>query len=80
MLDNSGFFFFFVCLADVVEFFFGVPAEPSAFANTPAIFFRPPPFFFIDEDGNENGSLEILAMMERAVAMRYLSRATNRSG
>ena len=70
MLDNSRGFFFFVCLADVVVFFFGVPAEPSAFANTPATFFRPPPFFFIDEDGGENGSLEVLAMMERAAAMR----------
>ena len=60
MSDNSGGFFFFVCLADVVAFFFGVvPAEPSAFANTPATFFRPPPFVFIDEDGGENGSLEV---------------------
>ena len=66
MLDNSGGFFIFVCLADVVVFFFGVPAEPSAFANTPATFFRPPPFVFIDEDGGENGSLEVLAMMEKS--------------
>ena len=70
MSDNSGRLLFFVCLADVVVFFFGVPAEPSAFANTPATFFRPPPFFFIDEDGGENGSLEVLAMMEMAAAMR----------
>ncbi len=57
MSDNSG-GLFFVYLADVVVFFFEVPAEPSAFANTPATFFRPPPFFFIgaDEDGSENGS------------------------
>ena len=71
MLDNSGRLLFFDCLADVVAFFFGVvPAEPSAFADSPATFFRPPPFFFIDEDGGENGSLEVLAMMERAAAMR----------
>ncbi len=66
MPDNSGGLFFFVYLADVVVFFFGVPAEPSAFANTPATFFCPPPFFFIDEDRGENGSLEVLAMMEKS--------------
>ena len=66
MLDNSGGFFFFVCLADVVVFFYGVPAEPSAFADTPTTFFRPPPFVFVDEDGGENGSLEVLAMMEKS--------------
>jgi len=52
-------------LADVV-FFFGVPAEPAAFAtgDTPTAFFRPPPFFFIgaDEGGGENESLEVFAM------------------
>ena len=53
-------------MADVVVFFFGVPAEPSAFTDSPATFFRPPPFFFIDEDGGENGSLEVLAMMEKS--------------
>ena len=68
MSDNSGGFFFFVCLADVVAFFFGVvPAEPTAFTDTPATFFRPrPPLFFIDEDGGENGSLEVFAMMEKS--------------
>ncbi len=49
--------------------FFGVPAEPAAFAtaDTPAAFFRPPPFFFIgaDEGGGENGSLEVLAMRDK---------------
>ena len=67
MSDNSGGLFFF-CLADVVVFFFGVPAEPSAFADTPAAFFRPPPFFFIgaDEDGSENGSLEVFAMRDKS--------------
>jgi hypothetical protein len=64
--DNSGGFFFFVCLADVVVFFFWVPAEPSAFSNTPATFFPPPLFFFIDEDRGENGSLGVLAMMEKS--------------
>jgi hypothetical protein len=46
----------------------GVPAEPSAFADTPATFFHPPPFFFIgaDEDGGENGSLEVFAMREKS--------------
>jgi hypothetical protein len=57
----------FFCLADVV-FFFGVPAEPAAFAteDTPAAFFYPPPFFFIgaDEGGGENGSLEVFAMRD----------------
>ena len=52
-------------MADVV-FFFGVPAEPAAFAmvDTPTAFFRPPPFFFIgaDEGGGENGSLEVFDM------------------
>ena len=67
MSDNSGGLFFF-CLADVVVFFFGVIAEPSAFADTPAAFFRPPPFFFIgaDEDGSENGSLEVFAMRDKS--------------
>ena len=66
MSDNSGGLFFF-CLADVVVFFFGEPAEPSVFADTPAAFFRPPPFFFIgaDEDGSENGSLEVFAMRDK---------------
>ena len=67
MSDNSGGLFFF-CLADVVVFFFGVPAEPSAFANTPATFFRPSPFFFIgaDDDGGEFGSLEVFVMREKS--------------
>jgi len=56
-------------LSDVF-FFFGVPAEPEAFAtvaDTPAAFFRPPPFFFIgvDEGGGENGSLEVFAMRDK---------------
>ena len=51
-------------------FFFGVPAEPAAFAtvaDTPAAFFRPSPFFFIgvDEGGGENGSLEVFAMRDK---------------
>ena len=71
MSDNSGGGWFFFCLAeDVVVFFvfFGVPAEQSAFADTPAAFFRPPPFFFIgaDEDGSENGSLEVFAMRDKS--------------
>ncbi len=67
MSDNLGALFFF-CLADVVVFFFGVPAKPSAFADTPAAFFCPPPFFLIgaDEDGSENGSLEVFAMRDRS--------------
>jgi hypothetical protein len=68
MSVKSGGLFFF-CLADVVVFFFGVPAEPSAFADTPAAFFRSPPFFFIggaDEDGSENGSLEVFAMRHKS--------------
>ena len=68
MSDNSGGGLLFLCLADVVVFFFGVPAEPSAFANTPAAFFRPPPFFFIgaEEGGGENGSLEVFAMRDKS--------------
>ena len=68
MSDNSGGLIFF-CLADVVVFFFGVPgAEPSAFADSPAAFFCPPPFFLIgaDEDGSENGSLEVFAMGDKS--------------
>jgi hypothetical protein len=68
MSDNSG-GMFFLCLADVVVFFFGVPEEPSALADTPAAFlFRPPPFFFIgtDEGGGENGSLEVFAMRDKS--------------
>jgi hypothetical protein len=65
--DNSGEFFLFG-LADVV-FFFGVPAEPAAFAteDTPAAFLRPPPFFFIgaNEGRGENGSLEVFAMQDK---------------
>ncbi len=55
---------------DVVVFFvlFGVPAEQSAFADTPAAFFRPPPFFFIGakEGGGEKGSLEVFAMTDKS--------------
>jgi hypothetical protein len=67
MSDNSGGLFFF-CLADVVVFSFGVPAEPSAFADIPAAFFRPSPFFFIgaDEDGGEDGSLEVFARRDKS--------------
>jgi hypothetical protein len=69
MSHNSGGLLFF-SLADVV-FFFGVPAEPSAFAtvvDTPAAFFHPPPFLFIgvDEGGGENESLEVLAMRDKS--------------
>jgi len=34
----------------------------------PAAFFCPPPFFFIgaDEDGGENGSLEVFAMRDKS--------------
>ena len=55
-------------MADVVVFFFRVPAEPSAFADTPAAFFRPPPFFFIgaEEGGGEKGSLEVFAMTDKS--------------
>jgi len=65
MSDNSGGGLLFLCLADVIVFFCGVPAEPSALA---APFFRPPPFFFIrtDEGGGENGSLEIFAMRDKS--------------
>jgi hypothetical protein len=74
MSDNSGGLFFFClaffCLAEVVVFFvfFGVPAEQSAFADTPAAFFCPPPFFFIgaEEGGGEKGSLEVFAMTEKS--------------
>ncbi len=59
----------FLCLADVF-FFFGIPAEPAAFAtvvDTSTAFFRPPPFFFIgaDEGGGENGSLEVFAIRDK---------------
>ncbi len=70
MSDNSGGLFFFCLAEDVVVFFvfFGVPAEQSAFANTPAAFFRPPPFFFIgaEEGRGEKGSLEVFAMKEKS--------------
>ena len=69
---NAGGFLFF-WLADVV-FFFGVPAEPAAFAtvDTPTAFFHPPPFFFIgaDEGGGENGSLEVFAMQDKGSGLR----------
>jgi hypothetical protein len=68
MSDNLGGLFFF-CLADVLVFFFGVPAEPSAFDDTPAAFFRSPPFFFIagaEEGGDENGSLEVFVMRDKS--------------
>ena len=69
MSDNSGGGWFFFCL-DVVVFFvlFGVPAEQSAFADTPAAFFRPPPFFFIgaEEGVGEKGSLEVFAMADKS--------------
>ena len=69
MSDNSGGGWFFFCLDVVVFFvFFGVPAEQSAFADTPAAFFRPPPFFFIgaDEGRGEKGSLEVFAMTDKS--------------
>ncbi len=67
MSDNSGGLFFF-CLAEDVVVFFWVPAEQSAFADTPVAFFHPPPFFFIgaDEGGGENGSLEVFAMTDKS--------------
>ncbi len=55
-------------MADVVVFFVGVPAEPSAFADTPAAFFCPPPFFFIgaEEGGGEKGSPEVFAVTDKS--------------
>ncbi len=40
----------------------------AAFADTPAAFFRPPPFFFIgaEEGRGEKGSLEVFAMTDKS--------------
>ena len=67
MSDNSGGGWVFFCLDVVVFFvFFVVPA--LAFADRPAAFFRPPPFFFIgaQEGVGEKGSLEVFAMMDKS--------------
>ncbi len=66
MSDNSGGGLRFLCLAYVVVFFCGVPAEPPSALAAP--FFHPPPFFFIgtDKGGGENGSLEVFAMRDKS--------------